>query len=387
MSGLVKLLQVITPPQAAPLSREYDGLEFRWKMFSFRPAAFKFEAAVLSIVGFYLLIYLVGKSINSGRAKSTIKPFESLLSNQFSQLKGLLSSSPSLYLLYGSGRRNLLSLHTTISLYPIHDLAGLIINFVKSIIEPTFNNNELIQFDFTLGRGELGLQSQDSLGVWSIVDKSALRETREKRWDLTFAKLNDSAPGIPITHALFTEHVEITDILLKTPNIGISEVLNDKNAASVLKYLLISDVTGTRPSKGALSSKAKSRHIILSVCKPTNQAQIEGIKSWIQVVFNIIDLIGNKQSTQSQLLKPEISKKLIKTRQQVDIDLSLDYKKEQDEYKEPEETIEDRRAAKKRAEREKLSEKELKKLQDLEKKRELRKLQKRQATAGGAGGR
>ncbi|WVW82862.1 hypothetical protein I302_104874 [Kwoniella bestiolae CBS 10118] len=379
MSGLAKLLTSIAPPPAAPLSRDYDGLEYRWKMFSFRPAAFKFEAVVLGIVGFYLAIYLVGKAINTGRAKSTIKPYESLLTNQFSQVRPLLSSSPALHLLYATGRRNLLSLHTTVSLLPIHDLAGLVIHFVKSVIEPTYNGAEQLNFDFTVGRGELGLQGE-GLGVWGVVDKSALRETREKRWDLTFPKLNDSATNLPITHALFTEHVEITDLLLKTPNIGVGEVLNDKDAAAVLKYLLISDTPAIRPNRGPLSPKAKSRHVILSVYKPSTPAQVEAVKAWIQVSLNIVDLLS--KSASGGLLKPDISRKLLKTRQTVDADLAVDYKKEQDEDKPAEETPEERRAAKKKAEREKLSEKELKKLEDLEKKREMRKMQKKQAMGG-----
>ncbi|WWC69249.1 uncharacterized protein I206_103186 [Kwoniella pini CBS 10737] len=387
MSGLAKLLTTIAPPPAQPLSREYDGLEFRWKMFSFRPNEFKFEAVVLGIVGFYLSIYFIGKLINNNRAKSTIKPFELILSNQFSSVRELLSSSPSFWLLYATGRRNLLSLHLTISLLPIHDLAGLLIHFIKSIIEPTYDNSENINFDFTLGRGEFGLQGE-GLGVWGIVDKSALRETREKRWDLTFAKLNDSASGFPITHALFTEHVEITELLLKTPNIGISEILNNKEAVSVLKYLLISDIPQNRPSKGSLNSKSKSRHIILSFYKPNSKIQEESIKLWIQITLNIIDLIGNGNKKEN-LIKPEILKKLIKTRQLVDEDLNKSYKKEQEEDKEPEETPEEKRQARKKLEREKLSEKERKKLEDLEKKRELRKLQKKQALSGSgsAGGR
>ncbi|WRT67341.1 uncharacterized protein IL334_004311 [Kwoniella shivajii] len=373
MSGLLKLISVIAPPPAAPMSREYDGLEYRWKIFAFRPAVFQFEAAVLGIVGIYLLTYFMGKYINNGRAKSLIAPYQSFLSNQFTTIRPLLSSSPSLHLLYATGRRNLLSLHTTLSLLPIHDVAGLAIHFVKSIIEPTYNGGENLIFDYTLGRGELGLQGE-GLGVWAVVDKSALRETREKRWDLTFPRLTDSS-SLPITHALFTEHVEITDLLLKTPNIGISEVINDQEAASLLKYLLISDVTDVRPSKGPMSPKYKSRHVILSLYKPSTPSQVEAVKAWVQVSLNIVDLLSKQN-----LLKPEISRKLIKTRSTVDEELSKDFKKEQDEDKEPEETAEEKRAARKKAEREKMSEKERKKLEDLDKKREMRKLQKKQAS-------
>lgn len=45
---------------------------------------------------------------------------------------------------------------------------------------------------------------------------------------------------MPITHALFTEHSDCSDVMLKTPNVGISELLSKPEAAGVLKYLLVS---------------------------------------------------------------------------------------------------------------------------------------------------
>lgn len=59
----------------------------------------------------------------------------------------------------------------------------LIADTVKSIIEPTHDVSEVLLFDFTLGRGETGRQGE-GLGVWSIVDKGAMRETKANRWDL-----------------------------------------------------------------------------------------------------------------------------------------------------------------------------------------------------------
>lgn len=32
-SPILKILNALTPPQPAPLSADYDGLEFKWKMF------------------------------------------------------------------------------------------------------------------------------------------------------------------------------------------------------------------------------------------------------------------------------------------------------------------------------------------------------------------
>lgn len=59
----------------------------------------------------------------------------------------------------------------------------LIVDTVKSIIEPTHDASEVLLFDLTLGRGETGRQGE-GLGVWSIVDKGAMRETKANRWDL-----------------------------------------------------------------------------------------------------------------------------------------------------------------------------------------------------------
>ncbi|KAK8869605.1 hypothetical protein IAR55_000172 [Kwoniella newhampshirensis] len=373
MSALVKAIAAIAPPPPAPLSREYDGYELRWKMFAVRPALFKFEGIALGVLGLYLLIYVVGRYINGTRAKAAIAPYQSFLSSQFTSVRPLLTSSPALHLLYATGRRSLVSLHTTILLLPIHDLPSLITHFAKSIIEPTYDGSEGLVFDLTLGRGSDGLQGE-GVGVWGIIDKSALRETKEKRWDLTFPRLTELAV-LPITHALFTEHSDSTEALLKTPNIGIAELISDPIAASVLKFLLISDVPAERPTKGSLPAKSKARHVILSVYKPKNAQQIEAVKAWLQVELNIADLLSKPN-----VIKPEVARKLLKTRQTVDEELNKSYKKVLDEDKEPEETPEEKRAAKKRAERAGMSEKELKKAEELDKKREMRKLQKKQQT-------
>lgn len=82
----------------------------------------------------------------------------------------------------------------------------------------------------------------------------------------------------------------------------------------------------------------------------------------------------------------QVSRKLVKTREQVNVDLGIDYEKYRvDELGElsKEEQAEEKRLAKKKAERAKLSEKELKRVEELEKKREMRKLQKRQAMGRG----
>jgi hypothetical protein len=57
--------------------------------------------------------------------------------------------------------------------------------------------------------------------------------------DQTFARLHDLA-SIPITHALFAEHSDVTDVIMKTPLVGFSELLSNPKANAVLKYFLVS---------------------------------------------------------------------------------------------------------------------------------------------------
>jgi len=290
---------------------------------------------------------------------------------QFSQTRPMVSSSPAQHLVYSSGRRNVLCLHTTITLLPIHDVVTLVTEIGRSIIEPTFDLSEMMIFDLTLGRADSGLQSE-GLGVWAIVDKGAMQQTKEARWDLTFARLHDLA-SIPITHALFTEHSDITDLILKTPNVGFSELLANPKAAAVLKYFLITDVPNRRPAKGPLPAKFRSREIVLAVYKPRNAEQVEAVKAWLQVAFNIADLLERPN-----LLRPEVARKLVNTRKTVDEELEKDYQKRAAEDAPAVETAEEKRAAKKRAERAAMSEKELKKAEELDRKREMRKMQKKQ---------
>jgi hypothetical protein len=70
MSQLLKGIQAITPATPVNAPREYDGFElFRWKMFVFRPAEFKFEGLMLLVLGSYLALFFIGRTINSRRAR------------------------------------------------------------------------------------------------------------------------------------------------------------------------------------------------------------------------------------------------------------------------------------------------------------------------------
>lgn len=182
MSGIFQLLGGLAPQGPTNAAREYDGFELRWKMFVFRPATFKFEGIMLAILGLYVAIHLVGKAINMGRARKTVDAFTPLVTDNFTSVRPLLSSSSALHLLYATGRRNVLCLQATLKLQPLHDIISLIWQTVWSIIEPTSDNSEALEVDLTLGRGASGLQGE-AAGVWAIIDKGSLTKTRT-RFDL-----------------------------------------------------------------------------------------------------------------------------------------------------------------------------------------------------------
>jgi hypothetical protein len=68
MQGILSALNAISPAPVGPITEDYDGLKYDWKMFTFRPAYFKTEAIAFSVLGGYLLWYLLGQYFNSSRA-------------------------------------------------------------------------------------------------------------------------------------------------------------------------------------------------------------------------------------------------------------------------------------------------------------------------------
>ena len=114
---------------------------------------------------------------------ASYKPYDSILKTNFASSRPLVHSGPSQHLSYSTGRRNVLALHGTLKLFPFHDVAGIVTNLVKSVIDPTADTSEGLVWGLTLGRGEFGLQGE-GVGVWAVVNKSDLKAVKGGRWDL-----------------------------------------------------------------------------------------------------------------------------------------------------------------------------------------------------------
>lgn len=342
------------------------------------------EAFGLLLVGAMLIMWYVGSSINAKKVKSWVATHKSIWDKQFRAMSPLtpkppLTDGPSTHLLYFTGRRNLLSLHIIFNLKPRHNLLAYLYNFGYSLVEPAHEQEigveDQVVLDFTLGEGNLGL-SGEGPGVWAMVDRSGVLPVfRKERWDVTFAKAVES-PIIPQSHMVLQETADSTDYILKTPNVGLAEVMAHPEVAQYVKSLLITDQPPNQPTRGPLPPKHQSRHVILTLRMPSpSNAHLHA--PIIEAVFNIIDLLGKVP------VKPETTKKLRKIRQDVDAELAKEFEKRQKE--DSGETEEDKKVAKRKAEearRKMLSPEEQRKLEEKDRKKALRKSQTKMTKRG-----
>ena len=69
--SLLNILGALSPAPAAPLTEHYDGLEYRGKMFVFRPALFKTEGIALGAIFVFLGWFYLAQYLNTQRANAT----------------------------------------------------------------------------------------------------------------------------------------------------------------------------------------------------------------------------------------------------------------------------------------------------------------------------
>ncbi|KAI0796653.1 DUF1682-domain-containing protein [Abortiporus biennis] len=379
---LTQLLASLSP-QTPVLSDDYDGLEYRWKMFAFRPALFKNEIFFLGAVLTYVLFHFIGKRVNAERAHKWYKAHEKLYVSQFSkpvQPHGLTKDGNSDSFVFSTGRRAVNYLHTTFSLRPRHDPFQYIFQFLYGLIELDFKVVDQVELDFVL---------KDTANipdcVWAVVAKDELKKIKDKRWDLTFTRTADKS-GLPASLTVMSEFADITDNLLKPHgSLSLSTVLSDPAVLPYFRSLSLTDQPRTRPLVPVPASQ-RSKHLILSLALPPSSATTATIPL-IQTVFNLVDVIsaeggwgiGKGPSTGkggvglNPSLRPETRTKLKKVREELDKELKEEAVKEKKE-----EQAEEKAAAKKKAEEERLSRlsaADQKKELEREKKRAMRKTQ------------
>ncbi|KLO06905.1 DUF1682-domain-containing protein [Schizopora paradoxa] len=359
---LTALFKVITPPPPFT-GYEYDGLEYRWRMFVFRPSLFKTESFLLAGILFYVLIFFVGKSKNVKRASTWLNAHMALYESQFSKptTSGLINDGFADFFNYSTGRRNVLSLHTVFALVPRQDLVTSLYRFFYGQYDFLYKNEDSVELDFTLASNP---NSQHF--VWGIVAKEYLSKVKENRWDLTFTRTTES-PLIGDGYCVMSEFADVSENLLKAEGpFNLSKTLNNPEYKQYIKSLTITDQPREAPTM-PIPSEKRERHLILSLRLPPGSNAAATVPL-VKAIFTLVDTLDAKLN-----LRPETKSKLRKAREELDEKMRKELEAEKKE-----EIESDKLAAKRKAEEErisKLSAAEQRKALDRDKKRAMRKSQ------------
>ncbi|KAF8621572.1 hypothetical protein AX15_007599 [Amanita polypyramis BW_CC] len=181
MASVVKLLAGLAPPPfVQPV--DYDGLEYKWKMFVFRPGLFKVELYFLTAVLLYIACVKLGASSNRRRVDKWLQSHLHIYEQQFSSptRKGLIADGYSDFFVFSTGRRNVASLHTIFTLRPRHDFLQWAFHTARTFIDLDYHPVDDLQLDFKLAPGAFAYDL-----VWAVVAKDELRTIKKNdRWDL-----------------------------------------------------------------------------------------------------------------------------------------------------------------------------------------------------------
>ncbi|KAI0921119.1 hypothetical protein AcW2_006199 [Taiwanofungus camphoratus] len=373
----LRFLQFLTPPPVN-VSPDYDGLEYKWKFLTFRPALFKNEVYFVLVVVFYVSCYVIGKKANERRVNKWFEAHLPLLQGQFSKpVDGrLIQDGNSDWFNFSTGRRAVTSLHTTFKLRPRHDALQYLFQIARGMVELEYKVYDEVELDFTF-KETPGKEGAVPECVWAVVAKDEIRGIRERRWDLTFTKTTDQ-PNLPPSLTVMSEFADITTNLLKPHGtLSLPTVLSSPTLLPYFRSLSLTDQPCTRPST-PLAPSQRSKHLILTFALPS-PSDASATIPLLDAAFQLVDVIAGsgrafaRSGGLAAALSPETKAKLKKTREEVDRELKQEAQKEKKE-----EQAEERATAKRKAEQERLSRlsaTEQKKEMEREKKRLLRKTQ------------
>ncbi|KAG8705444.1 hypothetical protein FRC09_002948 [Ceratobasidium sp. 395] len=193
MSSPPSLLSFLTPSQALFPSEEYDGYQFRWKNFVFRPAEFKYEGLALIAVIAYFALYLFGKRLNEKRAGRWFGAHYPIYEIQFSKPvtgSALLSDGASDFFVYSTGRRGVHYMHTLFTMLPRHDIFQIIFQKLYGLTDLNYAPKDEVLLDIKL-RDKDGLNGEGKGFVWGVVSKNEMQALRKQRWDVEVVNLAD----------------------------------------------------------------------------------------------------------------------------------------------------------------------------------------------------
>ncbi|KAJ8086630.1 hypothetical protein PM082_005453 [Marasmius tenuissimus] len=320
MSFVGSLLQSITPPPIS-VPEEYDGLEYRWKIFVFRPAYFKTEVYLIGVILLYVLAWFIGKGVNGRKAERWVDAHKPVLEQQFSKTnyRGLLRDGYTDFFTFSTGRRNIASLHVVLAFRPIHDLLQYIFYTVRTLVDLDYRFRDDLELDFKLLPNALPHDF-----VWAVVAKEELRKIKDDRWDLTFTKTSEN-PSLPPNLSVMSEFADVTDNILRIS--PLANILKDPRIQPYFRSLSVTDQPRDRPAKPVEAEK-REKHVILTLSIPPSS--------------HTKDTVPIVEATKLKKVREDLDKSL-------KADAVAKAKEEQDQARE------DQKAAKRRAEEERIA--------------------------------
>jgi len=356
------LAQFLTPAPTS-LDGEYDGLEYSWNMFVFRPALFTYEPFLLAAVAFYGAFFWFGSKINRTKADTWLSAHLGILKKQFSRPTAaggdgieLTSDGYSDFFAFSTGRRTIFSLHTIFTLRPRHDLFQFAFQLARGLIDLLYVPKDDVTLDFKLHTTVTVPEF-----VWALVAKGEANAIKTERWDLTFTKTTEN-PRLPPNLVIMSEYADVTENLLKIAG-PVLEALKDPMIQPYFRSLSITDQPRVRPSAVPAN---RAKHVILSLAVPP-ASHVDISTPLVSAVFGLIDALEKIN------IRPETKSKIKKTRENFVKTLKDEAAREARE-----EAADAKLAAKRRAEEERiasLSAAEQQKLLERDRKRNLRKTQ------------
>lgn len=234
---------------------------------------FKTEGAIIAAIIFVFTLHFFGTRLNRAKAKAWAKAHAPLLAGEFALAgfggspapedqpeKLLKQKSLFEYASYATGRQNVAFMDVKLTLLkrfnPIMTIAETGLAFFwdtftapQDLAEATiypFDGRENSIVPALPGAAELRAKDAKSTYegfVWAIVNKNAMKQLRDERYDLSLTFTKDSSK-LPNWMTIMSESAEITDTLLTNELITAVQ-----KAGDAFEYLIISDQPVDKPTR------------------------------------------------------------------------------------------------------------------------------------------
>jgi hypothetical protein len=358
---------------------------------------FKAEGAVLAVAAVIFLLHIIGARLNRNKAKKWARAHASAMHKEYALVgfdgvptinteinpdKIIKENSLFEYTTYGTGRQNVAFTDVKLTLtkrfnpflYLVETAMGFFMESYPSAVDTMeactypFDGRESMLVPSTPGSAETRAKDRSTYDnfVWALVNKDRMQKLRDERYDVSITATKDHSK-LPNWLTIMGENAEITDLLL-TP-----ELINAVTAAGDgFDYLVISDQPVDKPR--TIEETAPRKRLFLKYQLPSDNNY-----DALAPVFSYFLALPDKLA-QAAHFRPEVTKKLQKTRDA----LSSQLRKAAEDEKAEERAAEREKArkAKRDAELKGLDAKAQKKYLEKEKEKEMRKSQKKMTSRG-----